>query len=79
MCEYCSNEKTRKQLTERNTYSSVDDVYIGIDSYIDGNILKIEAVGEVGRPSKDTTWVEDSKRIKYCPMCGKKLKVKEEN
>lgn len=74
MCEYCDENKyPKKSLIERNTYARSTDAYIGIGVEINGNILEIEAVGEVGYPSKDTTYVEDSKKINYCPMCGRKL------
>lgn len=79
MCEYCDeNIYPKKYLIERNTYSSHTDSYIGVGVAINGNILEIEAVGEVGYPSKDTTYVEDNKEINYCPMCGKNLKEGDE-
>lgn len=72
MCKYCSETEERGFLLERTLYGS-SDCYIGIDMYIDENILEIKAVGEVGYPSRDNTVVEDSKIINYCPMCGRKL------
>lgn len=72
MCEYCSETEKRKYLLERTLYGS-SDCYIGIDMCIEENRLEIEAVGEVGYPSKDNTIVEDNKIINYCPMCGRKL------
>ncbi len=74
MCEYCeSNWENKKYITEKNRYGKGADCYIGIDTYIDGNMLGIDAVGEVGYPSKDSTVVEEEVKINYCPMCGRKL------
>ncbi len=75
MCEYCDENKyPKKPLIERNTYASSTDAYVGIGVEINGNILEIEAVGEVGYPSKDTTYVEDTKKNKLLPNVRKKVR-----
>ena len=74
MCEYCCNDwKKKKWLAERTEYGKGADCYIGIDVCVNENILEIEAVGEVGYPSQDSTVVNKDIEIKYCPMCGRKL------
>lgn len=77
MCEYCEKGTKNKYILERNIYG-VSDCYIGIDMVIEGNQLEVEAVGEVGYPSKDSTLVEDIAIINYCPMCGRKISERSE-
>ena len=70
MCEHCEEGKS---LIERNTYGHSSDGYVGIDMWIGENRIEVDAIGEVGYPSKDSTYVEGRTVINYCPICGRKL------
>lgn len=70
MCEYCEK---RKKLIEMKSRGRVVDGNVGIEVDIFDNILEIEAIGEVGYPSRDYICLDDSIIINYCPMCGRKL------
>ena len=41
--------------------------------WIEENRIEVDAIGEVGYPSKDSTYVEGRTVINYCPICGRKL------
>lgn len=74
MCEYCCKDlKNKKWLSKRTEYSECTDCYVGMEIFINENILEISSVAEVGYPSRDSTLAEKNIEINYCPMCGKKL------
>lgn len=72
-CEYCQGEKS---LSEREI-EPYSDIYTGFGVDISGENLLIESCTAVGRPSRDYTFSDKEIEIKFCPMCGRKIKAGE--
>lgn len=71
-CCYCKGEKS---LIERGEHFALaGDFYAGIEVCIDKDTLSVDSIADVYEPN----FTEDEVKIHYCPMCGQKLKIKEE-
>lgn len=68
-CKYCCDGVVEPLLDNRTELSRKGDFYPGIDVYIEGDKLEIEAVADVYEPGYEEATIE----IKYCPMCGRRL------
>lgn len=66
-CIYCEGNSNLISRSERLSLKS--DFYPGIDVGIDGNELFVEGSADTYEPN----YIEESIRIKFCPMCGRQL------
>lgn len=71
-CEYCEENK---YIYDGMELSTKDDGYCGIDAYMNNNKLNIDASADTYEPN----YIEAEIEINYCPMCGRKLIVEEDN
>lgn len=69
-CEYCKGEKDLHSLRENLSYKG--DFYPGIHIVVDDWALHITCIPDVYEPGFEEAEVP----IKFCPMCGEKLKEK---
>lgn len=71
MCKYCDNEDSYELISKeiKNTIMGID---IGVDLlvYVSGGILYVANGG--GTIDADFEGIA-KRKIKYCPMCGRKL------
>lgn len=72
MCEYCKNDgyyKRNKSLISKTLKNSVD-----IDLSIDVKDKKIVAsIENLNMENYEDNWIINTKKINYCPMCGRRL------
>lgn len=77
MCEYCKNDgyyNRNKSLISKILKNNVD-----IDLAINVKDRKIVAsIENLIMSVKDGNWFLPTKKINYCPMCGRKLAEKED-
>ncbi len=73
MCKYCENDgyyNRNKSLISKTLKNKVD-----IDLAINVKDKKIVAsVENLTMNPEDNNWILPTKKINYCPMCGRKLK-----
>lgn len=72
MCEFCKNDgyyKANKSLISKTLKNNVDiDVQINVkDKRLSLSIENLSV------KTYDDNWIITTKRINYCPMCGRKL------
>lgn len=67
MCEYCSNKQIGKKITDMD---DAEGNFMFLSRQADGTLLCCEMEGKDPDGYKPTDFFP----IKYCPMCGKKLK-----
>ena len=66
-CEYCKGSKNI--LNSRTRISLKNQVFPGLEAFIDANELSFIAVADTYEPNYQEECVE----INFCPMCGEKL------
>ena len=73
MCEYCKNDgyyKVNKSLISKTLKNNVD-----IDLSINVKDKKLVAsIENLTMSAEDNNWVLPTKKINFCPICGRKLK-----
>lgn len=70
-CDYCNG---KKYLAERSGPLSYKGEFTpGIEVCIDGDILSVDSIADVYEPN----FTEEDIKIRYCPMCGRPLKIQE--
>lgn len=66
-CPYCSGEKL---LVSRSTKLSLKgDFFPGMDIWVEGDRLEVEVAPDTYEPG----FMEESIKINFCPICGRKL------
>lgn len=70
-CEYCRG--TRTLIEQRDKLSRKGDFYPGLEVGVEDGELWVIAIPDTYEPG----YLEDSVKIKFCPMCGERLKGKE--
>ncbi len=72
MCKYCNNDgylKPNKSLISKTLKNNVD-----IDTQINVKDKKLAmSIENLSMKTYDNNWIITTKKINYCPMCGRKL------
>ena len=66
-CDYC--EGTAAILNNRNVMSYKGDFFPGVEICVDGHFLSFVCVADTYEPN----YTGVTAKIKFCPMCGRKL------
>ncbi len=74
MCEYCNNDgylKPNKSLISKTLKNNVD-----IDIQINVKDKKLAmSIENLSVKTYENNWIITTKKINYCPMCGRKLNI----